>query len=38
MKNFFAGVGVWFCIMFTLGSIDVIDFHICAKSPGACSK
>lgn len=38
MKTFFAVVGVWFCMMFVLGSIDVIDFHVCAKSPGECAK
>ena len=38
MKAFFTIVGIWFCLMFTLGSFGFIDFHVCAKAPGECSK
>jgi hypothetical protein len=38
MKTFFAVTGFVFWLLFAIGSVNVIDFHVCAKAPGECSK
>ena len=38
MKNFLAVIGFLFILGFTVGSFDIIDFHLCVKAPGQCGK
>lgn len=36
--RFFTVIGVWFMLMFALGTFDIIDFHVCVKGPGECGR
>lgn len=36
MKTFLAVIGGIHCVLFVLGAINVIDYHVCIKDAGKC--
>jgi hypothetical protein len=38
MKTFLAWIGAFHLLFFALGSINIVDYHVCIKDAGKCEK